>query len=382
MMLKKAFIISTILVSNFVMGQSQDNRLSLHLSQNLRDYNIAILSNKYTSFDSALSQTYRAGIQYYLSRQWCLSTGLNNGFLLNQFQENKLVKKSFLTGIDIDVQFKFNNGNRIKEDAVIAPFLSFGYDISYLHQNRNFNLSPWRVSNSYGFGVNLNLSKANAVTVQTQLNQQLGGDFVTNTNYRLGYVYTFGTKKEEKLKQPIKAPDRDNDGIADVDDKCPDEMGFAKYNGCNPNAYADTNLRMAYDSLRNEVNIIKIELDSVKGALVDIKKLLAQYVDSEKGKGTIKSETIVKEKKPDEVKVIEQTTVKPKTELPKSDELPNKKVCGRHFNIAVIFSQRYGPNISARLSHCGDFAAIQWILPSWNICHPLKIRSIENIGIC
>ena len=113
-------------------------------------------------------------------------------------------------------------------------------------------------------------------------------------------------------------------------------MGFAKYNGCNPNVYADTNLRMAYDSLRNEVNIIKIELDSVKGALVDIKKLLAQYVDSEKGKGTIKSETIVKEKKPDEVKVIEQTTVKPKTELPKSDELPNKKVEGNSYYVVAI----------------------------------------------
>ncbi len=331
MIRKNALILSFLIVSNWGSAQNQQDRLSLHLSQNLRDYNISLLSNKLTSFDSALSQTYRAGIQYYLSRQWALTAGLNNGFLLNQYQENQLVKKTFLTGVDIDVHFKFNNGKRLKEDAFIAPFVSFGYDMSYMYQNRKLQLSPWRVSNSYGFGVNLNLSKANSIVIQTQLNQQLGGDFITNMNYRLGYAYTFGAKKFEEDKPKQKAPDRDNDGVADLDDKCPDIMGFAKYAGCNPSEYADTNLKIAYDSLKNEVYIIRNELDSMRGALVDIRTMLAQYVESEKKRGTIKTEV-----PPKEVKNVEEVPVKPKNELPKTEEVENKKVDGSAFYVIAI----------------------------------------------
>jgi hypothetical protein len=334
---KKALIISFLFITTSVLGQNQDNRLSLHLSQNLRDYNISILSKKYASFDSSLSQTYRAGIQYYLSRQWALAAGLNNGFLLNQYQENQLVKKSFLTGVDIDIQYKLNNGKRIKEDALIAPFFSFGYDVSYMHQYRQFKLSPWRVANSYGVGANINLSKANAIVIQTQLNQQLGGDFVTNMNYRLGYAYTFGTRKTEELPPKLKAPDRDNDGVADADDQCPDEMGFAKYAGCNPSVYADTNLRIAYDSLKNEVYLIKTELDSMRFALVDIKVILEEYVASEKKSGTIQETPQKEEPKP----AVPAVVVAPKKETPvapapKKEVVTNKQVDGNAYYVVAI----------------------------------------------
>lgn len=334
---KKALIISFVFISNCVVGQNQENRLSLHLSQNLRDYNIAILSKKYASFDSALSQTYRAGIQYYLSRQWALAAGLNNGFLLNQYQDNHLVKKTFLTGVDIDIQYKFNNGKKIKEDALIAPFFSFGYDVSYMHQYRQFNLSPWRVSNSYGVGANINFSKANAIVIQTQLNQQLGGDFITNMNYRLGYSYTFGTRKTEGVPPKLKAPDRDSDGVADLEDKCPDVMGFAKYAGCNPNEYADTSLKLAYDSLKNEVYLIKNELDSMRFALTDIKEMLAQYVESEKKKGTIQEIPKIQESKPKEPKSVDiPKKEEPATSAPKKEVVFNKQVDGNAYYVVAI----------------------------------------------
>lgn len=311
MRLVYAFLIYLSNLFQPVFSQTDDHRLSLHFSQNLRDYNVSLLADKLISFDSSLSQTYRTGIQYLLTRHWTLSTALNNGFLFNQTAEQSVVKKTFLTGIDADILYRFDNNGKIKQGSLVAPFISFGYDLSYLYRFKKENLNPWRIVNSYGIGCNINLTQSHAIAVQTQMSQQLGGEFMTFMNYRIGYVYNVGNGKQ-KVKETRPEPDKDGDGIADKYDQCPDVAGLAIYAGCNKTECDDTLLRLAYDSVKMEVAGLKTEIGVMKTDLAQIRIILNQI--SEKAQ-TPKTE--IKEEKKEE---IIQNPVKP-IETPKPKEI-------------------------------------------------------------
>ena len=185
-------------------------------------------------------------------------------------------------------------------------------------------------------------------------------------NYRLGYAYTIGARKIEEVPPKLKAPDRDKDGIADADDKCPDEVGFAKYAGCNPSVYADTNLRMAYDSLKNEVYLIKTELDSMRFALVDIKVMLEEYVASEKRRGTIQDTPQKEEPKP----AVPAVVVAPKKEIPvvpapKKEVVTNKQVDGNAYYVVAISSMQLSLAQDMAKTLSQDYPIVE-ILPQAN----------------
>jgi len=65
------------------------------------------------------------------------------------------------------------------------------------------------------------------------LNLQTVTSEITNTGFQIGIAIAL-TGKSDEAAPPIMAPvsDSDNDGINDSADKCPNQAGTAKYNGC------------------------------------------------------------------------------------------------------------------------------------------------------
>ena len=168
------------------LGRAQDmtNKNGFEINQDFLDYNVQILDNKVTSFDSSLSQSVRIAYNRYLSRTWELSTGINNGFLFNQTQEGQLIRKSYLLGIDADVRFKLYNGTFFKTSARVRPYFSFGYNVNYLTNYEALSITPFAVTNEYGFGLKIALSERSKLNVSVALNQQLNRDFDTQPNPR------------------------------------------------------------------------------------------------------------------------------------------------------------------------------------------------------
>jgi hypothetical protein len=342
--------IVAILPAKPAFAQTSENRLSLHISENFQDFNISILNKKFTSFDSTLSNTLRTGIQYYIDRHWTLVAGISNGFYLNQIQEGILVKKSFVTGIDADILYKFNNNRRFSEKALIGPFFSFGYEVSYLAANKKAGLNSFRVSNGYGAGVNLRLSPSTSLVIHSSVYQQLGGDFDTRFSHRIGYIYTFGVNKKERrtepeLKKP-QPPDRDNDGVSDDDDVCPDMPGHPEYGGCNYQILTKGGWQAAMDSLIKKVATIKGTLDSIKEEKemikTDLNKEKEEIATEEKPTETLPE---VLEKKPvqpeiiekEEVVMMEKKPIHPKV----SDPVDENKMAPSYYVITISTKQFY-----------------------------------------
>jgi len=73
------------------------------------------------------------------------------------------------------------------------------------------------------------------VMIQTQYQATLSKSVLNdNLAYSIGLVQNIGKEKPKVVTPPPPPPvvDRDNDGVLDVSDKCPDVAGIEKYQGC------------------------------------------------------------------------------------------------------------------------------------------------------
>jgi hypothetical protein len=211
--------------------QAQDNKHSVALYQNLTDPNVDLLNNELFAFDSALYQSFRVAYVRRLSRTWMLNTGVNNGFVLNQNLKETFIPKAYALGVDIGVQFKLNNGWLMKENPFIAPFLSFGYRMDYIHKLKEYDKSPWFFNNQYGAGFNLRMSKKTHIQTQVAMGPKLLGANATTIEYRVGLIHSLG-KANQELVPNNPDIDSDQDGLVDSKDDCPGLFGSAGNNGC------------------------------------------------------------------------------------------------------------------------------------------------------
>ncbi len=238
-MVKKIYVlIWCCLLSLWGSAQNAQFRNGFGINQDFHDYNVKLLDNKLTSFDSSLSQSIRISYNRYLSKTWGLALGLTNGFLLNQTEENRLIRKSYIIGTDVDLMMKLNNGTFFRPEARLAPYFLFGYNFNYLTAHRNLDLNPLIISNEYGLGFNIRLGQRSSINVLAALDQQLNGDFDTHMQYRLGFSQAIGKRSPDAPVKPTKQRDYDGDGIADALDKCPTLVGLDSNNGC-PEGYVD-----------------------------------------------------------------------------------------------------------------------------------------------
>lgn len=214
-----------------VIAQDPNRKNSIGVYQQFSDYNVRFSENNVFTFDSAFSQSVRVAYQRRLSRTWMLNTGITNGFILNQSLKGSFLTKAYAVGVDASVVLKLNNGRILKENPIVAPFVSFGYRADYVHKLSGLVESPWLFHNQYGAGFNIRLIERTHINIQLALDQKLLGDFNSHLQYRLGLTQSIGKCEEIALKHNPNL-DSDDDGIVDIFDECPSEFGLASTNGC------------------------------------------------------------------------------------------------------------------------------------------------------
>jgi hypothetical protein len=256
-------------------AQTLGNKHGFSINQDFHDYNVALLDNKVTSFDSALSHSMRIGYNRYLNNKWQLGVGMCNGFLMNQNEKTVFLRKSYWVGFDVDVVYKLNNGRLFKVNSPIAPYLSFGYNFNYINAFKEAGLSPFSISNEYGVGTIIRLSDRNRMFLQVALDQQLNGDFDTHIQYRIGFAQTIGVANKKDTEEE-KILDYDKDGIVDAEDNCPTLAGIASLYGC-PEDYIDKERRLSEmnklkDSMSNVLAEVQNRLESLENELQELKQ--------------------------------------------------------------------------------------------------------------
>ena len=252
-------------------AQSTSSKHGIAVYQNFTDHNVNLLNDKVFSFDSALTHSVRLAYQRTLSRNWEINTGVTNGFILNQPIKYNFLNKAFVVGADVAILLKMNNGGLLKEDARIAPFLTFGNRLEYVHKLKsNFNTSPWLSYNQYGVGINLRLGQLAQLQLQGLIDQKLSDNFNTSMLYRLGYAHRFNGRKDCDQKFML---DSDNDGIVDGSDDCPYLFGNSSLNGC-PDTSAISSLVVTneIDSLKAINSIQKKRINQLELAQADLVK--------------------------------------------------------------------------------------------------------------
>ena len=128
-------------------------------------------------------------------------------------------------GVEVEPSLNFRP---YKDNSLIAPFLTAGIGGGYYS-------GEWGAYVPAGVGIQVNLLSSTYILLQSQYRFSLTKDIIKdNIFYSLGIAQNIGKEKAVVLAPPPPPVilDRDNDGVNDVDDKCPDTPGLASLQGC------------------------------------------------------------------------------------------------------------------------------------------------------
>ncbi len=122
---------------------------------------------------------------------------------------------------DLNIKYSFANGYILKEKCFFDPYIVIGGGVNYV-------LGKVGGDVDLGLGTNIWIFKNFGVFIQASYNYVPHKfdavnpqDFRGYMHHTMGFVTRFGQGK-----------DRDKDGVADIDDKCPDVPGLKELNGC------------------------------------------------------------------------------------------------------------------------------------------------------
>ncbi|MFK7923354.1 MAG: OmpA family protein [Bacteroidia bacterium] len=143
-----------------------------------------------------------------------------------------------LFDMNYQLMFKFNNGVFMRETAFFAPYLLFGIGGTYAPE----------LPDAYvplGGGIRFRLNHRMSLRVETvrkfSLNKQ-----AEQMAHAIAFVYNLPSKESNspspmELEEPDALfaeaipSDRDQDGIIDIEDNCPDDAGLVRLSGCPEN---------------------------------------------------------------------------------------------------------------------------------------------------
>ncbi len=119
----------------------------------------------------------------------------------------------------------------INDEHTFSPFLTAGIGVG------NY-AGDWAPYAPLGLGLQINMQNEGYIFLQANYRVSLANNALDNNMfYSLGFAQTIG-KRHEKAMAELPAPpivvvkDRDNDGVVDSLDACPDVAGPAQFNGC------------------------------------------------------------------------------------------------------------------------------------------------------
>ncbi|MCB9306175.1 MAG: OmpA family protein [Lewinellaceae bacterium] len=199
-------LLTACLQSQHISAQNPEFPNAIHAKLNFFDYGLL------NDDDFRLSQGFEVGIFRNLAPFLNVGVPLKLGLAkLPGISENTVT-----TSLDI----LFHIGN-MRNDAKLSPY-AFGGAGYYLEDFKNGHLQI-----PFGAGVNVRISKFAFINVQGEY-RKATQDMRDNLQLGVGFVYLLH-KGEPK---PLTVTDRDQDGVADAVDKCPDQRGPASALGC------------------------------------------------------------------------------------------------------------------------------------------------------
>ena len=170
------------------------------------------------SFAKYLNKSFNAGLE--------TSFGLiKQQGSLSDIEEGQLARENFYS-VHPFMKFKINNGAILKEELWIGPYLKGGLGI-----NKSASADGLGTYLPIAFGINFRLGEIAAFEVQTTYNFGLSNteDYFQSS---LGLIIHFKGKSKKSYKEFGTLADTDEDGIPDIDDKCPNLKGDQIGKGC------------------------------------------------------------------------------------------------------------------------------------------------------
>ncbi len=149
-----------------------------------------------------------------------------------KYNESGTRRERFLGEVDL----RFNYNILPRESWVVSPYVFAGVTASYHDIFFGADIP-------LGAGLNINLDKAHALSLNLESGYKIAATShdINHLQHSVGIVYWFKpgyhapkAETKEEVAAAIKAQprDRDNDGIEDEQDQCPDIPGMAQFNGC------------------------------------------------------------------------------------------------------------------------------------------------------
>lgn len=116
------------------------------------------------------------------------------------------------------------------DDRTLSPFLTAGIGIG------NYGKKVWAPYAPLGGGLQLNMLNEGYIFLQANYRRSFDEKKLDhNMFYSLGFTQALGSKAPEVKPVPVvieQVKDRDNDGVPDISDACPDIAGTASLKGC------------------------------------------------------------------------------------------------------------------------------------------------------
>ncbi|MEM1325043.1 MAG: OmpA family protein [Bacteroidota bacterium] len=225
-MLNKFVTISLclFLFSQVTFAQSPERKNALSVGVTLVDYYSPFVEDLLQS-DGLMSPAMKFGYHRNLAGPLNLEVPFRIGEALiptplDQFQ--RVSNSKLLANLDALLQLQL-----FKNDHLLVPYISAGLGVNYVEdEDTDFQ---------FPLGVGLDVRVADGVYLSARSDYRLSSTELLGTDNNLdNLMHTFGVKVFLGKGEPelIEPSDRDNDGVSDMLDACPDVAGLADLQGC------------------------------------------------------------------------------------------------------------------------------------------------------
>jgi OmpA-OmpF porin, OOP family len=181
------------------------------------------------NFTNILDMDYGFSVSYWKGLTNTIDLSTRAGLLFHDYNEddrNILNQNKTPVGVELEPTLNFRP---YRDNALISPFLTAGIGGAYY-------TGKWSGYVPVGAGVQVNFSNISYLFIQSQYRFPLDKKVSKNSLlYSLGFAQSLNKvapKEEVAIPVPAVVLDKDGDGIADANDKCPDVAGLASMNGC------------------------------------------------------------------------------------------------------------------------------------------------------
>jgi OOP family OmpA-OmpF porin len=221
-------IINLIFLPFFMFSQTFTNNLGLSAGTELKSFSIP------QNIDYFPKVKYQPGIYVGISRFLNSSFNINGKIGLavvkhpSAFQ-NKNKSISMFEAIAA-LQYKLNNNYILPESFKVQPFILAGIGLNKIQNLNNSFFLP------FGFGANIPITKDWKAQLNSTYHFATQRTELNYYNIGIGSIWSIGKEKIRTITRPELNPenlkDTDKDGVPDISDNCPNEIGNKNTYGC------------------------------------------------------------------------------------------------------------------------------------------------------